>query len=123
MSRSPFAARFTALVGQSPMSYLKHWRLQLATQLLQDRTLSLSDIAERVGYESTAAFSRIFKREFGTTAAKYRRRATVGGMTASAETHQIPSDTRADAGLETQRKTVSHVVDRPESASVHPRRA
>lgn len=77
MSRSPFAARFMALVGQSPMSYLKRWRLQLAAQLLQDRTLSLSDIAERVGYESTAALSRVFKREFGVSPAQYRRKGVV----------------------------------------------
>lgn len=74
MSRSPFAARFTGLVGRSPMSYLKSWRLQLAARLLQDPTLSLSNIAERVGYESTAAFSRIFKREFGAAPAQYRHK-------------------------------------------------
>jgi len=78
MSRSPFAARFMALVGRSPMSYLKRWRLQLAAQLLLDRTLSLSDIAERVGYESTAALSRVFKREFGVSPAQYRRKGVVG---------------------------------------------
>jgi len=78
MSRSPFAARFMALVGQSPMSYLKRWRLQLAAQLLRDRTLSLSDIAERVGYKSTAPLSRVFKREFGVSPAQYRRKGVVG---------------------------------------------
>jgi len=78
MSRSPFAARFMALVGQSPMSYLKRWRLQLAAQLLQDQKLSLSEIAERVGYESSAALSRVFKREFGLSPAQYRRKGVVG---------------------------------------------
>src|SRR5215831_13419027 len=78
MSRSPFAARFMALVGQSPMSYLKRWRLQRAAQLLQDHKLSLSDIAERVGYESSAPLSRVFKREFGVSPAQYRRKGVVG---------------------------------------------
>src|SRR5262249_37071536 len=45
MSRSPFAARFTALVGESPMSYLKQWRMQVAVGLLQTEGLSLSSIA------------------------------------------------------------------------------
>ena len=78
MSRSPFAARFTALAGLSPMSYLKRWRMQLAARLLHDPALSLSEIAERVGYESAAAFSRVFKRESGTAPAQYRRRGLTG---------------------------------------------
>ena len=49
ISRSPFAARLTVLVDQSSMPYVKHWRLQLAAKLLQDQTLSLSNIAEQVG--------------------------------------------------------------------------
>lgn len=75
MSRSPFAARFVTLVGRSPMSYLKHWRLQLAARLLQDQNLSLAMIAEQVGYESAAAFSRVFKREFRVSPGQYRRKA------------------------------------------------
>ena len=101
MSRSPFAARFMALVGQSPMSYVKRWRLQLAAQLLQDRALSLSDIAERVGYESTAALSRVFKREFGVSPAQYRRKGVVGIPMAYVEPRQKG---RNDAGGHRRKK-------------------
>src|SRR5262249_34459546 len=52
MSRSPFAARFTASVGMTPMSYLKRWRLQLATRLLQNPVPTLAAVSERVGYDS-----------------------------------------------------------------------
>jgi AraC-like DNA-binding protein len=72
LSRSPFAARFTSLVGESPMAYLKRWRLQLGASLLRNRALTLSSVAERVGYESAAAFSRAFTREFGTSPGRYR---------------------------------------------------
>jgi AraC-like DNA-binding protein len=74
LSRSPFAAKFTALVGQSPMAYLKRWRLQIGANLLRDEGLALSDVAERLGYESAAAFSRAFTREFGLSPGRYRRR-------------------------------------------------
>jgi AraC-like DNA-binding protein len=95
MSRSPFAARFTALVGQAPMSYLKHWRLQLAAKLLQNKTLALSSIAEQVGYESIPAFSRVFKREFGVAPGQYRRSGTTGGRPSGAEMHEaIRSNSR-----------------------------
>jgi AraC-like DNA-binding protein len=73
-SRSPFAARFTALVGQSPMAYLKRWRLQVGATMLRQQAVALSSVAERVGYESTAAFSRAFTREFGVPPGLYRRR-------------------------------------------------
>ena len=78
LSRSPFAARFTALVGQSPMSYLKRWRLQRAAALLRHDAVALSTIAEQVGYESTAAFSRAFTRFFGVSPGRYRYRGAVG---------------------------------------------
>jgi AraC-like DNA-binding protein len=78
LSRSPFAAKFTALVGQSPMSYLKSWRLQRAATLLSSDAVSLSSVAEQVGYESTAAFSRAFTRFFGVSPGRYRYGRGVG---------------------------------------------
>lgn len=78
LSRSPFAAKFTALVGQSPMSYLKRWRLQRAAALLRHDAVALSSVAEQVGYESTAAFSRAFTRFFGVSPGRYRYRGGVG---------------------------------------------
>jgi len=108
MSRSPFAARFTALVGQAPMSYLKRWRLQLAAKLLQNQALALSSIAEQVGYESTAAFSRVFKREFGVAPGQYRRGGTTDDRTSGAEMHEaIPNNSRAGAREARQAKAVS----------------
>jgi AraC-like DNA-binding protein len=73
LSRSPFAAKFTALVGEPPMSYLKRWRLQRAATLLGQHALPLSSVAEQVGYESTSAFSRAFTRLFGMSPGRYRR--------------------------------------------------
>jgi AraC-like DNA-binding protein len=65
LSRSALAARFTQLVGQSPMKYLTDWRLQLASRQLQDTADSIAKIAIQVGYESEAAFNRAFKRHIG----------------------------------------------------------
>jgi len=73
MSRSRFAARFTALVGEPPLAYLSRWRLETAAGLLQDGTLGLGEIASRVGYESEAAFSKAFRRRFGAPPGAYRR--------------------------------------------------
>jgi len=64
MSRSGFSARFTHLVGESAKRYLTHWRMQLAHIQLQETSDSLSVLADRLGYQSEAAFCRAFKREF-----------------------------------------------------------
>ena len=71
--RSGLADRFTALIGKAPMQYLTHWRLTLAAHLLRTTTKAAAVIAYEVGYESEAAFSRAFKREFGAPPAAWRR--------------------------------------------------
>jgi AraC-like DNA-binding protein len=65
MSRSGFSARFTDLVGESVMCYLTQWRMQLARVQLQETSAPLSVLADRLGYQSEAAFCRAFKRVFG----------------------------------------------------------
>ena len=72
MSRSSFAARFTALVGESAMHYVTRWKMQAArTRLAEGETLA--DVASRLGYDSEAAFSRAFKRTLGVTPGAVRR--------------------------------------------------
>lgn len=110
MSRSPFAARFTALVGQAPMSYVKHWRLQVAVKLLWDHTLS--SIAEQVGYDSTAAFSRVFKREFGMAPGQYRRSATISSSRSAAEGRErIPTNVGGGSREVRRQKAASHAAN------------
>jgi AraC-like DNA-binding protein len=87
LSRSALAQRFTELLGQPPMQYLARWRLQIAAQELRNGTQSLAAVAERVGYESEAAFNRAFKREFGMPPASWRRsHGTPDGRDSSSET-------------------------------------
>ncbi|HSD69974.1 MAG TPA: AraC family transcriptional regulator [Woeseiaceae bacterium] len=73
MSRSAFAERFTALVGSPPMQYLTLWRMHIAAQRLREGHDNLAQIAFDVGYESEAAFSRAFKRQFGTSPGGWRK--------------------------------------------------
>jgi AraC-like DNA-binding protein len=72
-SRSVLAERFTHFVGQSPMQYLGRWRMALVANYLRRSSLSLARIAEEVGYETDAALSRAFRREFGIPPATWRR--------------------------------------------------
>lgn len=72
-SRSVLTKRFRALLGKSPQSYLRTWRLHLARKRLRTRRESVLRIALEVGYESEAAFNRAFKAEFGLPPGQYRK--------------------------------------------------
>jgi AraC-like DNA-binding protein len=77
MSRSVFAERFTEMVGQPPMQYLALWRMQLASRLLIEGG-QVAAVADAVGYESEAAFSRAFKKLVGQPPATWRRGTALG---------------------------------------------
>ena len=71
-SRSVFAQRFSALVGQGALTYLTGWRMHVAAGLLLDEAESIATVAGRVGYQSEAAFSIAFKRWAGSPPSQYR---------------------------------------------------
>jgi len=73
LSRSALADRFIHLIGVPPMHYLAQWRMQVATQKLRGTSTSLGQVAETVGYDSEAAFSRAFKKANGVAPATWRR--------------------------------------------------
>ena len=73
-SRSPLAARFRTLLGEPPMSYLTRLRMQHATQELSTTDKRVAQVAHDVGYDSEAAFSRVFKRFHGVAPATYKSR-------------------------------------------------
>ncbi len=73
VSRSGFAARFSDLVGETPMSYLRQWRFEVARNWLRETDQTLAGIAEQLGYESEASFSRAFKKSTGQTPGCVRR--------------------------------------------------
>ncbi len=74
MSRSAFAARFKESVGETPMQYVTRWKMHLAASWLQEGDAGLSDLAERLGYQSEAAFSRAFKRLMGVSPGALRKK-------------------------------------------------
>lgn len=73
LSRSSFYERFTRTVGVAPMEYLLSWRMEIAKALLSRDELTIAEVAERVGYGSTSAFSVAFSRHVGQPPSEYRR--------------------------------------------------
>ncbi|MFB9907651.1 AraC family transcriptional regulator [Allokutzneria oryzae] len=71
-SRASLARRFTAQVGEPPMTYLAGWRIALAADLLAETDATVGSIARKVGYANTFALSVAFKRVLGTTPTEHR---------------------------------------------------
>ena len=72
LGRSAFSARFTKLVGQSMYRYLIARRMSEAAFLLETSDEGIARIATRVGYETAAAFSKLFHRHHGLSPGRYR---------------------------------------------------
>ncbi|KAA2253822.1 AraC family transcriptional regulator [Solihabitans fulvus] len=72
VSRAALARRFTALVGEPPMTFLTGWRLAMAADLLREPDTTIGAVARRVGYGSSFALSAAFKRERGVSPQEYR---------------------------------------------------
>jgi AraC-like DNA-binding protein len=76
MSRTIFTLKFRDTVGQSPMEYLSRWRMLIAADRLTASSVSLSVVANELGYESESAFSTAFKRVMGCPPRQYRTEQT-----------------------------------------------
>ena len=74
ISRTAFTNHFVRCTGVAPMHYLTQWRLRVAADSLAHSDRAIKNIAETAGFGSTPAFTRAFKREFGRSPAKWRRR-------------------------------------------------
>lgn len=72
LGRSAFSARFTKLVGQSVHRYVIERRMAEAAFLLETSDEPIARIASRVGYETAAAFSKLFLRYHSLSPGRYR---------------------------------------------------
>ena len=77
MSRTSFTNRFKMLVGETPFNYVTQWRILQAKELLTENNLSVGQIAIQVGYQSEAAFNRVFKKRVKQTPLKFRHHVLV----------------------------------------------
>lgn len=79
MGRSNFAARFVGEVGRTPMETLAEERMTQAARFLEYTDLKVTEISERIGYRSEAAFSRRFSSHFGVSPSRMRKQLRLAG--------------------------------------------
>lgn len=73
LSQRSLNRRFKKATGLSPVQYLQQIRLDKAKELLKTTNLSISEVADRVGYPDNAYFSALFKRMVSLSPGEYRR--------------------------------------------------
>lgn len=73
MSRSGFQHLYKKMFGVSVMTDVINGRLDKAKRLLSSTGMTISEIAQRCGYESEYNFMRQFKGRIGKTPTEYRR--------------------------------------------------
>ncbi len=72
LSRTYFCAAFKASTGMQPYAWLIAHRIARSKQLLTATKLSVAQVAEAVGYDDPAYFSRLFRKNVGASPARYR---------------------------------------------------
>ncbi len=73
-SKFHFHRIFSGLVHETLLSYINRLRMERAISLLcYNPTLSITEIALRLGFSETAAFSRLFKKHFGISASEAKQ--------------------------------------------------
>ena len=72
ISRSQLYRKTQALTGKSIIEYTNSYKLSLAMDLVKKGTLTLKEIAYKMGYNDSRYFSRVFKKEFGNPPSHFR---------------------------------------------------
>ncbi len=73
LSRVQLYRKVKAMTGSTPIDLLRKARLAQAQRLLQESTLSVSEIAYQVGFASPSYFTKCYKDEFGTVPGEARK--------------------------------------------------
>lgn len=73
VNRTTLSDRFFEATGETIITYLNKYRINLAAILLRESNYSISSIAEEVGFNDTAYFAKLFKKYMFHTPSGYRQ--------------------------------------------------
>ena len=76
-SQRHFIRLFSATYSTTPQQYLLGIRIRHACTMLQDKSLSVTEIATRCGFNDSNYFCRVFKKNIGVTPSIYRKTTSV----------------------------------------------
>lgn len=73
VNRTTLSDRFFEATGETIITYLNKYRINLAAIMLRESNYSISNIAEEVGFNDTAYFAKLFKKYMLHTPSSYRQ--------------------------------------------------
>ncbi|MBO5070541.1 MAG: helix-turn-helix transcriptional regulator [Roseburia sp.] len=73
ISKSYLYEIFKKNLGTSPIAYLNHYRLSVASEMLKQTDEPIGKISELVGFHDPAYFNRLFRRTFLVAPREYRK--------------------------------------------------
>ena len=71
VSRTTLYSRILALTAKTPLDFIKSCRIKKAAQLLEKKTLNVSEVCYKVGFRNRKYFAKTFKEEYGVLPSKY----------------------------------------------------
>lgn len=74
LAERSFKRRFRQATGMSPLEYVHALRIEEAKHMLESGEQPVEAVANEVGYEDAAFFSRLFRRKVNLSPAQYRKR-------------------------------------------------
>ena len=74
MDRTGLYRKLMALLDKSPSLFIRNIRLQRAAKLIMEGELSITEIAERVGFSSTSYMSKCFQQMYGCRPSEYAKK-------------------------------------------------
>jgi len=72
LSASRFFSAFKKATGASPIAYLNHYRLSVASELLSGSDMRISEISDAVGIEDSIYFNKLFRKHYQMSPSRYR---------------------------------------------------
>ncbi|MBQ8141277.1 MAG: helix-turn-helix domain-containing protein [Clostridia bacterium] len=77
LSVSRYTALFKEIMNTSPYQYIINLRLNAACEMLRNSTLSITKIAELLGFQNCFFFSKLFKKHLNMSPLQYRKSESV----------------------------------------------
>lgn len=74
MHPTHFIRYFRGKTGQTPARYVTERRMESAKRMLEESTLTVAEIMERVGFEEPSHFARLFRKHYALSPTEYRRK-------------------------------------------------
>lgn len=71
MSRSSLHRKIKALIGDSPVTFIRLIRLKEGARLLREEHGKIQEVSEKVGFQSASYFAKQFQQQFGVAPSSY----------------------------------------------------